>query len=45
MGLLDTFYPNEIQDSTYVIPFEKWKEKEYDIFNRLCRNAMWRKIK
>lgn len=29
MGLLDTFYPSEIQDSTYVIPFEEWKGKGY----------------
>ena len=29
MGLLDTFYPNEIQESTYAIPFETWKEKGY----------------
>ena len=29
MGLLDTFYPNEIQNSTYVIDFEKWQRKGY----------------
>ena len=29
MGLLETFYPSEIQDSTYVIPFEEWKKKGY----------------
>lgn len=29
MSFLETFYPNEIQDSTYIIPFEKWKEKGY----------------
>lgn len=45
MGVLDTFYPNEIQDSTYMIPFEKWKEKGYkgvifDIDNTLvCHDA------
>ena len=27
MSLLSTFYPSEIKDSTYVIPFEEWKEK------------------
>ena len=30
MGLLKTFYPSEIQDSTYVIPFEDWKQKGYE---------------
>lgn len=45
MGLLDTFYPNETQNSTYVIPFEEWKEKGYkgvifDIDNTLvCHDA------
>ena len=45
MGLLDTFYPDEIQDSTYVIPFEEWKKKGYrgvifDIDNTLvCHDA------
>lgn len=45
MGVLDTFYPNEIQDSTYVIPFEKWKKQGYqgvifDIDNTLvCHDA------
>lgn len=29
MNLLSTFYPSEIKDSTYVIPFEEWKEKGY----------------
>ena len=29
MGLLKTFYPSEIQDSTYVIPFEEWRGKGY----------------
>ena len=29
MSLLSTFYPREIKDSTYVIPFEEWKEKGY----------------
>ena len=29
MSLLSTFYPSEIKDSTYVIPFEEWKEKGY----------------
>ena len=29
MGLLETFYPSEIQDSTYGIDFEKWKKKGY----------------
>lgn len=29
MGLLEAFYPNEIQDSTYVIDFESWKQKGY----------------
>ena len=27
MSLLKTFYPSEIQNSTYVIPFEEWKKK------------------
>ena len=26
MNLLSTFYPSEIKDSTYVIPFEEWKD-------------------
>ena len=45
MGLLDTFYPSEVQDSTYVIPFEEWKNKGYrgvifDIDNTLvCHDA------
>ena len=29
MSLLSTFYPNEIKDSTYVIPFEEWRKKGY----------------
>ena len=29
MGLLNTFYPSEIQESTYVIDFEDWKKKGY----------------
>ena len=29
MGLLTTFYPSEIQESTYVIDFEGWKKKGY----------------
>lgn len=29
MSFLETFYPNEIQESTYVIPFEEWKKKGY----------------
>ena len=29
MSFLKIFYPNEIQDSTYVIPFEEWKQKGY----------------
>ncbi len=29
MGLLETFYPSEIQESTYVIPFEEWRKKGY----------------
>ena len=29
MSLLSTFYPSEIKDSTYVIPFEEWEEKGY----------------
>lgn len=29
MGLFDTFYPSEIQDSTYIIPFEEWRKKGY----------------
>lgn len=29
MSLLSTFYPNEIMNSTYEIPFEDWKEKGY----------------
>ena len=29
MGLLETFYPNEIQDSTYDIDFESWRKKGY----------------
>ncbi len=45
MGLLSTFYPNEIQDSTYVIPFEAWKEKGYkgvifDIDNTLVPHGV-----
>lgn len=30
MGLLDTFYPSEIQESTYTIPFDEWKKKGYE---------------
>ena len=45
MGLLDTFYPNEIQESTYVISFEIWKEKGYkgvvfDIDNTLVPHGV-----
>ena len=29
MGLFNTFYPSEIQESTYGIDFEGWKEKGY----------------
>lgn len=29
MSLLSTFYPNEIKDSTYEIPFAEWREKGY----------------
>lgn len=29
MGGLDTFYPDEVKDSTYVIDFKMWKEKGY----------------
>ena len=29
MGLLETFYPSEIQDSTYGIDFENWMKKGY----------------
>ena len=29
MGLFKTFYPDEIQDSTYVIDFESWRKKGY----------------
>ena len=29
MGLLETFYPSEIQDSTYGIDFENWTKKGY----------------
>lgn len=29
MGILQSFYPNEIQDSTYDIPFENWFQKGY----------------
>ena len=29
MGLLNTFYPSEVQESTYVIDFEGWKKKGY----------------
>lgn len=45
MGLLKTFYPSEIQDSTYVIPFEEWKKKGYkgiifDIDNTLVPHGV-----
>ena len=45
MSLLKTFYPSEIQDSTYVIPFEEWKEKGYkgiifDIDNTLVPHGV-----
>ena len=45
MGLLETFYPNEIQDSTYVIPFEEWRKKGYkgvifDIDNTLVPHGV-----
>ena len=29
MGLLKTFYPNEVQDSTYDIDFKMWNKKGY----------------
>ena len=42
---MQTFYPNEIQDSTYVIPFEQWYEKGYrgiifDIDNTLVPHGV-----
>lgn len=45
MSFLQTFYPNEIQDSTYVIPFEQWYEKGYrgiifDIDNTLVPHGV-----
>ena len=45
MGLLKTFYPSEIQDSTYVIPFEEWKKRGYkgvifDIDNTLVPHGV-----
>ena len=45
MGLLKTFYPSEIQDSTYMIPFEAWKQKGYrgvifDIDNTLVPHGV-----
>ena len=45
MSLLKTFYPSEIQDSTYIIPFEEWKEKGYkgvifDIDNTLVPHGV-----
>lgn len=45
MGLLDTFYPSEIQDSTYVIDFEEWRKKGYrgvifDIDNTLVPHGV-----
>ena len=29
MSFFEIFYPDEIRDSTYVIPFEEWKDKGY----------------
>lgn len=45
MALLETFYPSEIQDSTYMIPFEEWKQKGYrgvifDIDNTLVPHGV-----
>ena len=45
MALLETFYPSEIQASTYIIPFEEWKEKGYkgvifDIDNTLVPHGV-----
>lgn len=45
MGLLKTFYPSEIQDSTYVIPFKEWKKRGYkgvifDIDNTLVPHGV-----
>ena len=45
MSLLETFYPSEIQDSTYVIDFEDWKKKGYkgiifDIDNTLVPHGV-----
>lgn len=44
MALLETFYPSEIRDSTYMIPFEEWKQKGYhgiifDIDNTLVSHG------
>ena len=45
MGLLKTFYPSEIQDSTYMIPFKEWKKRGYkgvifDIDNTLVPHGV-----
>lgn len=45
MGLLNTFYPSEIQDSTYMIPFKEWKKRGYkgvifDIDNTLVPHGV-----
>lgn len=45
MSLLETFYPSEIQDSTYVINFEDWKKRGYkgvifDIDNTLVPHGV-----
>lgn len=45
MSLLETFYPSEIQDSTYIIDFESWKKKGYqgvifDIDNTLVPHGV-----
>lgn len=45
MGLLKTFYPSEIQDSTYVIPFKEWEKRGYkgvifDIDNTLVPHGV-----
>lgn len=45
MGLLKTFYPSEIQDSTYAIPFKEWRKRGYkgvifDIDNTLVPHGV-----
>lgn len=45
MGLLETFYPSEIQDSAYVIRFEEWRARGYkavifDIDNTLVPHGV-----